>query len=140
MQTVVIASRGPSMPIRVLWYLAVGWWLGGLVASCAYLLCLTIIGLPLGLLILNRIPLVLTLRPASETTIVQHDGAQTTVHIGGIAQRAMLLRAVYFVLIGWWLSGLWLGVAYLLQLTIIGIPWGLMMLNRLGGVMTLYRY
>ncbi len=64
----------------------------------------------------------------------------TAIRAYGMRQRPLLLRVIYFFAIGWWLAGLWLGLAYLLQLTIIGIPLGVLMLNRIGGVLTLYRY
>ena len=52
----------------------------------------------------------------------------------------MPMRAAYFVLVGWWAGAIWMGLAYVLCLTVIGIPLGLMMFNRVGGVMTLLRY
>ena len=50
-----------------------------------------------------------------------------------------MLRAIYFVLIGWWAALIWMIVAYLIWLTIIGIPIGIMMLNRLPEIYTLHR-
>lgn len=137
---VVVPASGPPLLIRVLWYLLVGWWLAGLVAACAYALALTVVGLPFALLIFNRIPLVLTLRPATQATRTSVAGGVATIHTGGPAQRPMLLRILYFLLVGWWLAGVWLALAYLLQLTIVGIPLALLLLNRIGGVLTLYRY
>jgi len=61
---------------------------------------------------------------------VSHEGAQ---------QRPLWIRAIWFVLIGWWAAGIWMFVAYLISLTIIGIPVGIMMLNRLPEVFTLHR-
>jgi hypothetical protein len=43
----------------------------------------------------------------------------------------LLVRALYFILIGWWFSGIWAAVAWILCITIIGLPLGLYMLNRL---------
>ncbi len=37
----------------------------------------------------------------------------------------LLVRALYFVLIGWWLSAIWAVAAWILCLTIIGLPFGL---------------
>ena len=46
---VVIArhSEGPPLLVRALWFIFIGWWLTGLVNVLAYLIALTIIGLPL---------------------------------------------------------------------------------------------
>jgi Inner membrane component domain len=52
-------------------------------------------------------------------------------------QVSMPIRIIYFICIGSWLGMLWLGVALGFMMTIVGIPIGLMMLNRLGTVMTL---
>jgi uncharacterized membrane protein YccF (DUF307 family) len=56
-----------------------------------------------------------------------------------VTQYPFLLRVIYFVLIGWWLSGLWMVVAYTLLLTIIGMPAAFWMYGRVGAVTTLYR-
>jgi uncharacterized membrane protein YccF (DUF307 family) len=57
-----------------------------------------------------------------------------------VPQRGFFLRAVYFVLIGWWFGAIWSALAWLLCITVIGIPVGVMMYNRLPAVMTLRRY
>ena len=44
---------------------------------------------------------------------------------------------LYFVLIGWWFSLLWSLLAWLLCVTIIGLPLGVWMFNRLPSVTTL---
>lgn len=54
-------------------------------------------------------------------------------------QLSMGLRMLYFIFIGAWLGMLWLGIALGFCCSIIGLPIGLMMLNRLGAVMTLSR-
>ena len=50
-----------------------------------------------------------------------------------------LIRALYFVLIGWWFSGLWMAVAYALLVSILGMPIAFWMYNRIGAVTTLFR-
>jgi len=47
--------------------------------------------------------------------------------------------AVYFVLIGWWFSAIWLAVAWALHVTIIGMVVGFWMFNRVPAVVTLAR-
>ncbi|MBI3890354.1 MAG: YccF domain-containing protein, partial [Candidatus Wallbacteria bacterium] len=54
-------------------------------------------------------------------------------------QSGLLLRLLWFVLVGWWASLAWMIASYLLMLTIIGIPLGLMMVNRLPFVFSLHR-
>jgi uncharacterized membrane protein YccF (DUF307 family) len=42
-----------------------------------------------------------------------------------------LLRVVWFFVLGWELTGIWILVAWALNLTIIGLPLGLWMINRI---------
>ena len=58
----------------------------------------------------------------------------------GRGQRSLLVRGVYFVLVGWWLSWLWANVAAFLAVTIIGLPVAYWMFNRLPYVTSLYRF
>ena len=96
----------------------------------AYVLCVTIIGLPLAFVIFNQLPLILTLRPRSV-------GASDD---GTAEQLAWWIRGIWFVLIGWWLGAIYLGVAWFLCVILITLPIGLWLMNRVGAVMTLLRY
>ena len=57
-----------------------------------------------------------------------------------IPQHNFLLRALYFVLIGWWFSAGWLAVAWAASVTLIGIPLAIWMYNRVPAITTLRRY
>ena len=59
--------------------------------------------------------------------------------VTGIPQRSFLGRAIWFLLIGWWLSGVWMALAYVCLLTILLIPISFWMYGRVGAVTTLYR-
>jgi uncharacterized membrane protein YccF (DUF307 family) len=137
--TITHGKRGPNFFLRVLWYVFIGWWLTGISLAIGYLAGLTVIGLPFAFWIFNRTGTLLTLRPRSQTTtIVEADGT-AAVSYQGARQRSLWLRALWFVLVGWWAALIWMIVAYLISLTIIGIPIGIMMLNRLPEVFTLHR-
>ena len=60
-------SQGPGLLVRTLWFIFIGWWLTGLVNVVAYVIALTIVGLPLAFMIFNRLPTVLTLRRVPST-------------------------------------------------------------------------
>ena len=137
---IMTGSNGPSMLVRAVWYVFIGWWLTGIVIAVGYFAALTIIGLPIAFYLFNRIPIFLTLRPRTTTYAVEQRGGMTWYRERHIDQRPMLERALWFVLVGWWLGAIWMSVAYGLCLILIGIPIGLMMFNRVGGVMTLLRY
>ena len=127
--------------LRVLWFIFIGWHVTFWWVLAAWLLNLTIIGMPLGLWMLNRVPLVLTLRTQRTYAVgeTRKDGA-VEWHTQGAPQNPFILRAIYFILIGWWFSLIWSLLAWLLCVTIIGLPLGVLMLNRLPEVTTLMRH
>ncbi|WP_396611027.1 YccF domain-containing protein [Haloferax sp. S1W] len=119
-----------SLVVRALWFVVVGWWATPLVVNVAWLLNATIIGLPLGIKLINLVPTVLSLKePRSLTDPESAPG-----------QRSLLVRAVYFVFVGWWFSWLWANVAAFFAVTIVGLPIAFWMFNRLPVVTSLYRF
>lgn len=64
-QSVVAApsARSPQLSflIRVIYFLCIGWWLGIFWATIAIGFCITILGAPIGLMMLHQLPVVLTL-------------------------------------------------------------------------------
>lgn len=136
---IVQGKNGPGLFIRFLWYIFVGWWLTGISLAVGYLAGLTIIGLPLAFWVFNRTGTLLTLRPRSQNVRVEQVGSSTVISTRHAEQRPLSMRALYFVLVGWWAALLWMALAYLLCLTIIGIPLGILLLNRLPEVYTLHR-
>lgn len=138
--TVSSRDRGPGLLIRAVWFVFVGWWLSAVAIGVAYLMCLIIIGLPIGFMIFNRLPVILTLRPRTEQVITEVRDGVTYVTGGTVAQSPLWVRAIYFVLVGWWLGGIYMGIAWLLCVILITLPIGLWLFNRVGAVMTLLRY
>ena len=130
----IVEVEPPNLVLRVIWFVLVGWWLTGILSVVAWALNATIIGLPLGLWIVNRLPLAATLRTSSSQYRVENGLLRP-----GFEQHPLPLRAVYFVLIGWWLSGLWMVAAYALLVTIVGMPAAFWMYGRIGAITTLYR-
>ena len=133
-------GAGPGCLVQSLWFIFVGWWLGAIVITLAWFLNITIIGLPLGLALLNNIPMILALQDPKRYVQVVIDGDRTLVRETGQPQMNFFLRAIYFVLIGWWWSGIWLVVGYLLCATIILLPVGLGMFRLTPLMTTLRRY
>jgi len=123
-------SDQPSLLVRSVWFIFVGWWLTGLWLSVAWLLNVTIIGIPLGIKMINKVPLVLSLKRRDRLVAEQNGGSPYSLPV----------RAVWFVFVGWWASGVWTGVAYSLTLTVVGIPLAVWMYNKLPFVVSLYRY
>jgi uncharacterized membrane protein YccF (DUF307 family) len=137
---IVEHKTGPSLLVRAVWYVLVGWWLTALVMGLAWFFAATIIGLPLTFYLVNRIPTVLTLRPRAEQyqLVTGADGVSRYQRLE-TEQSSLAVRLLWFILVGWWASLTWMAVSYAFLLTIIGIPIGLMMVNRLPFVFSLHR-
>jgi uncharacterized membrane protein YccF (DUF307 family) len=118
-----------SLLVRALWFVFIGWWATPVVVNVAWFLNATIIGIPLGIALINLVPTVLSLKEPRERAT--HDGR---------SQHSLLVRAVYFIFVGWWLSWFWANAAAFLAVTIIGLPIAFWMFNRLPYVTSLYRF
>jgi len=51
----------------------------------------------------------------------------------------IFLRIIYFLLIGWWFSAFWVELAYIICLTILGLPIGLWMVDKTPVIVSLRR-
>lgn len=134
-------ERGPGCLIRLLYFIFIGLWAGAIVTVVAWLLNITIIGLPLGLWLLNRLPVIMTLRPVRrEAQVVVVDGRVQLRH-RDLPQYPFLVRAAYFLLIGWWFSLIWMGMAWALTgLSLgLGLPLAFWMFDQVPFVTTLAR-
>jgi len=142
--TVVVQPyvQGPGCLIRILYFIFVGLWLGGMVTLAAWVLNLTIVGLPLGLWLLNRLPLVMTLKPVKFQGRVTVVDGKVIYRESNLSAHPFLLRTFYFILIGWWLSALWLAAAWLLTgITLgLGLPLAFWMFDQTPAITTLARY
>lgn len=132
---------GPPLLLRALWFLLIGLWLGALWTVVAWVFIASIIGLPLGLLMINRLPQVMTLKPPATQTRVQVYNGVVVVGRGRVPQHPFALRALYFLLMGWWASLLWLLSAWLLTGATLGLglPLAFWMFDRFPTVTTLAR-
>jgi uncharacterized membrane protein YccF (DUF307 family) len=101
----------------------------------AWILNLTIIGFPLGMWMLSRLPQVMTLRSEPFNLEVVRKNGETYVLQEN--STPFLLRVIYFLLVGWWFSFIWLQVAWWLAASVIGIPLGFMMFERTNQITTL---
>ncbi|MEM7245661.1 MAG: YccF domain-containing protein [Acidobacteriota bacterium] len=130
-----VTDGSPGLILRALYFLVIGLWLSGPWVVVAWIACVTVIGLPLGIWMLHRLPLVTTLKPV-ERQLVFADGGWHESHL---PQLPFLLRALWFVLVGWWLSALWLKLAWAATVVIIGLPLAFWMFDRTPAILTLER-
>jgi uncharacterized membrane protein YccF (DUF307 family) len=137
---VVNTNRNPGCLLQLLWFAFIGVWLGQVWMIAAWILMITIIGIPLGVAMLNKIPKVIALRePTHQVRIYSRQDGYLAEEEVRRPQVNILLRVLYFILIGWWISALWMEAAYLLTATIIGIPLGFWMFDRVPAVLSLKR-
>jgi uncharacterized membrane protein YccF (DUF307 family) len=137
----VETKEGPGLAVRALWFILVGWWLTGIVSAVAWVAMITIIGLPLGIWLINRIPTVITLRPRTREVqqMVDAAGFPRLVAVP-IQQPPWWMRGLWFLLVGWWASAIVMTIGWLLIVLIITLPVGLLLYNRVPFVASLYRY
>lgn len=107
---------------QFLWFVFVGWWLGLIWTGIAWLAMNTIVLIPLGVVMLNEVPNIIALR--GRRTVDASTGRAVEPQ-----QINILIRAAYFLLLGWWLSGVWLTAAYIACATIIFMPIGIKMFD-----------
>jgi uncharacterized membrane protein YccF (DUF307 family) len=133
--------RGPGCLIQLLWFIFIGCWALPLWVTAAWVLLVSIIGLPLGLWMLHRVPVVVALRDPREVRIRmrQIGKGEWVYEAAGVEQYPFLLRAIYFILVGWWLSALWMALASLVCATIIGLPIGIWMFDLVPALVSLQR-
>ena len=123
-------TRRPGWVIQLLWFVVVGWWLGLFWTAGAWFFLNTYIGIPIGVIMLNYVPQVMALR--GQRTVESRSG-----RVIEMPQINIIIRAIYFFAIGWWLSGIWLTIAYILCATIILMPLGFIMFDLTPTVVSL---
>ena len=136
---IVIIKQNPGCLVQILWFALVGWWLGEAWMAVAWFLTLTVVGAPLAVAMLNALPQVIALRGKETAVEVSRVGNLEYTEKTRVPQRNIFLRAAYFILIGWWLSALWMEVAYAICLTIIGLPVGFWMFDKVPALVSLRR-
>ncbi|RMF82544.1 MAG: hypothetical protein D6737_01485 [Chloroflexi bacterium] len=140
---VIVTSQsrgGPGCLVQGIWFIFIGWWLGQIWIGLSYLAIITVIGIPLGVIMINMLPKIMTLQEAKKevrmevrdhTTIIQTNVDQQQINI--------FVRAIYLLLIGWWLTAIWLEIAYLMTLTVLLLPIGFWMFNQAPAILSLRR-
>ena len=133
-------DTSPSLLVRAIWFVLVGWWASAVWLGVAWFFVATIILTPIGIKMINRVPWIVSLKDRPiESERITADGV-TTVREGRREQRSLLVRAIWFLLVGWWASGIWMSIAWALTVSIVGLPVAIWMYGKLPFVVSLYRY
>lgn len=137
----IIRQESPDLAVRVVWFVFAGFWFGLVVSTIAWMFIVTIVGMPIGIWLVHRIPAIMTLRSRSTKLLLGSgpDG-RVVVREERPVQLPFGTRALYFVTIGWWASLFWLILAWILAIMIIPLPVAMWMYDRLPLVTTLEKY
>jgi uncharacterized membrane protein YccF (DUF307 family) len=119
---IVERPNRPGWVIQLLWFVFIGWWFGMIWTGVAWFLMNTYVLLPVGVLMLHYVPQVMALR--GKRYVETATGRETAPQ-----QINLLVRIIYFFALGWWLSGVWLTIAYICCATIILMPVGFKMFD-----------
>jgi uncharacterized membrane protein YccF (DUF307 family) len=133
-QPVVYAQTNrPGCLLQLLWFGLVGWWFGLIWIAVAWALMQTFIGMPFAGLMLNNVPQVIALRGRRVMAVAPNGSLQEIPQVG------IVWRALWFFVIGWWASAIWLVAAYLCCVSIILLPISFWMFDATPTVVSLKR-
>jgi uncharacterized membrane protein YccF (DUF307 family) len=137
----VQVHRQPGFLVSLLWFVFIGSWAPFIWSVVAWVLLPPIVTVPLGLLMSNRLPKVARLR-AERTliSVVTDEAGVLRLRPVTLPQQPFWVRALRFVLGGWWLSALWILAARSVISTAVGIPLARWMDARVPAIVALRRY
>lgn len=130
---------GPGCLTQVVWFVFIGWWLSQLAVLAGYALVITVILMPFGFALLNRVPKLATMRSFDEEINAQYKDGVLVVERSQKEQRHWFTRLVYFLVIGWWFGLLVLELAWLFTSTLVFAPIGLSLFRFAPKALTLHR-
>ena len=139
MAVIIHKQGGRGCLVSALYFIALGFWVGFLWTVIAWGAMVTILGIPLAIWMINRLPQVIALREPEPDIQIKVVGGATVIEVGGKKpQRPIWLRILYFPL-GVVLSAPWMIIAYVLCLTILLMPAGFWMFDKTPTVLSLQR-
>jgi uncharacterized membrane protein YccF (DUF307 family) len=136
---IVYNDHNPNLLTQILWFVFVGSWASQLAILAAYFMIATIVLMPFGVMILNRIPAIMTLRSPKKQLVVTEFNGATVLSVQDNQQINFFLRALYFLFVGWWATLLVVELAWLFAFTLIGLPISFMLFNSIPAVISLKR-
>ena len=139
-QPTVVQSSQHSIIARAIWFIFFGWWATGIWLGIAWVLNITIIGIPLGLKMINKAPYIATLKKRGKYRLIAQSEGKLDITEQGPEQYSLWIQVLYFVLIGWWVSLAWIVVAYVFTILTVTLPLAFWMFDRLPFVTFLYRF
>ena len=137
-QAVVVEVNKHGFIVRALYYIFIGWWFGLLWALLSWLVYATVIGAPLGAVMLNKVPGMISLKQREKSyKVVSGMGGQDVVEEKP-QQRRWWIRVIYYPF-GLIFSLIAIFVGWLLCVFIITLPLGIMIFNKVPAIASLHR-
>ena len=129
-------ARQLPLLLRLVYFFFVGLPLGLAAALVGWGLCVSVIFMPFGIWVLHRLPLITTLTMPDEeyAPIARASDFRAVRETDSVP---FLFRVIWFVLVGCWLSFVWIKLAFLLGATFVLTPVGFWMINRVPAILTL---
>jgi len=137
-QAVVVEVKKHGFIVRALYYIFIGWWFGLLWALLSWLVYATVIGAPLGAVMLNKVPGMISLKQREKrykavSAVGGHDVVEEKPQ-----QRRWWIRVIYYPF-GLVFSLIAIFVGWLLCVFIITLPLGIMIFNKVPAIASLHR-
>lgn len=134
----VVAVKHHGFIVRALYYIFIGWWFGLFWALLSWLMYASVIGAPLGAIMLNRVPGAISLKAREKQARVFADGSGYAVKQEKLPQYAWWVRVLYYP-IGLVLSLFVILIAWVLTAALITLPIGIWLFGKVPAVATLAR-
>lgn len=116
------APNGPGCWFVGLYVIFFGWWLSLLATFYAWLLLASGVGSARGMMVLASIHHLAFRRQPDADCRRSTEEIEIAIENKHVKHRPVLQRIIYTILIGWWMSAIALLAAWLLLLSVAGIP------------------
>ncbi len=135
---VVMHVREHGLFVRALYFLFIGWWFGLFWALASWVMYASVIGAPLGAVMMNKVPGAISLKSKQKDikVIATEDGY--TISQTGKQQFPLWARILYYP-VGLILSLLMIIFGWFLFIFLITAPLGVMVFNAVPAVTSLHR-
>ena len=134
----VIKTKSHGLLARALYFIFIGWWFGLFWAFLSWFMYATVIGAPLGVVMMNKIPGAISLKARDRDIVVVQDPEGYRVQQVNKEQYPLWARILYYP-VGLVASLLTILLGWLLCVLLITLPLGIMVFNKVPAVASLHR-
>lgn len=134
----VVEVRKHGFLVRAVYYIFIGWWFGLFWALLSWVMYATVVGAPIGAMMLNKVPGAISLKARAKDIRVFEDESGYSARQVKKEQFAWWVRVLYYPL-GLVLSLIVIIVAWFLCTLLITLPLGIMLFNAVPAVASLSR-